>query len=172
MSPSRGAEAPRGSKSAVLRKLPFDWQIANALAGRRENCVADGRSDRRNAWFTNAGRRMLAADDLHGRLNGRFVDSSNRIAIEIALHDAAVVSRDFAGQRNTRAEYRRAFELRLDTIRMHDHAGIGDGVDIGNGHVALPVDTNLNHARDIAEEAAVHRDSPAFSVARFAILPT
>src|SRR5689334_15218511 len=80
------------------RDLVADRQRPDALARRREDRVAQGRREGRDAGLADACRRHFNAvrHDVRAGLGRRFVDPDHLIVVEVGLLDAAVLEGDLA----------------------------------------------------------------------------
>src|SRR5205823_11743139 len=96
--------------SSLQRDLIADRQAANALAGRREDRVAQGRRERRHARLTDAARWDVdpVLDDVHPGLGRGLVDAHELEVVEVALLHSAVLERDLAVARERQSHHGRA----------------------------------------------------------------
>src|SRR6476660_472782 len=117
----------------------FERQGADALAGRRENRVAESRSERRNGGFASPAPGTLAGHDhrLHARHVGQ---TEHRLIMEIRLLDLPVLERDLAVERRRGAENDAAFGLQFDAERSDHMAGIDRRYHPVHAHLAISVD--------------------------------
>ena len=81
---------------------------------------------------------------MHVRVHRRVVHPRHRVVVEVRLFDSAVGGGDLADHREARAQYRRAFELRLHAIGVDDHARIHGKVDARNANTAFVESTSTS----------------------------
>src|SRR4051794_21214237 len=118
---------PRRHTSS-FQEIRIDRQGPDALAGRREDGVADGGRDRRDAWFADPGGRRAAFDDVDVRLR-RDVGARDQVVGEVALLDPALLGGHAAVERVADGHDRRALELRAHTVGVDDQSAIEGKVD-------------------------------------------
>src|SRR3989442_1646419 len=78
-------------------------QLPQAFAGRREHGVGDGRADERGPRLADPGRLLVAVHDVHLDLR-RLRHAHDRVIVEVALLDTAVLQRDLAVEHGPQAE--------------------------------------------------------------------
>src|SRR5215470_15013654 len=107
--------------SSLQRDPVTDRQIANALAGRRKDRVAEGRRERRHARLTDAARRDVdpVLDDVYPSIGRGLVDSHESEVVEVALLHSAVLERDLAVARERQTHHGRALNLRADSFGVN-----------------------------------------------------
>src|SRR5260370_39945223 len=107
---------PRASaRSADLRgELIADRQAADALAGRREDRVAQRRRDRRHAGLAHAAERHveLRGDEMHADVARRGVHARDLVVVAVALLDPPGLEADLGKKPLARAHHALALELR------------------------------------------------------------
>ena len=130
-----------------LDRFRRDRQRAQASADRIEDGVADRRGDDRHRRFATADRRLAVADD--GNVDVRdLAHSHRRIAIEVALLDAAVFHRGLFEHGERGAPEDRALDLRAHPIRVDDGADVHRDGDFLQRHLtALGIDMDVRDAR-------------------------
>src|SRR3954451_18821544 len=136
----------------------FKRQGADALAGRRENGVAQGRSERRHRRFAGAAPETLAwhDDGLHARHVGQ---AKHRIVVEVRLFDLPVLDGDLAVKRRGEAKHDGAFGLHFDAQRIDHMAGVDRRYHPVYAHLAILVDRGLDHLRTDAVLRIVERNA-------------
>src|SRR5262249_51399795 len=112
LAPAMPAGFATVSRPSSLQRDPVtDRQTANALAGRREDRVAQGRRERRYARLADAARRDVdpLLDDVHPGIGRGLVDAHESEVVEVALLHSAVFERDLAVARERQPHHGRAF---------------------------------------------------------------
>ena len=154
-----------------LFQLRGDGELSDALAGCREDRVADRRRDWRHARLPDAGWRSGARDEVHVRHPRRLRHPRHLVAVEVRLLNLAVRRCHLAHQRQARAEHRGAFELRDDAIRVDDRPGIDCQIDPRDRHLARFADFDFDDGSDVREEAPVSGQSEAAARAGLLLRP-
>src|SRR5271166_5193005 len=110
----------------LRRELIGDRQAADALAGRREDRIAQGRREGWQSRLADAARRHVDAvgDDPDMRDRRRLVDAQDLEAVEVVLLDAAVLEADLAVFREAQSHHRRTFDLRVDALGVGGETAI------------------------------------------------
>ena len=90
---------------------------------------------------------------------GDLLVPDNRVVVEVALLDTPVLKRDLAVFGEREPHHGCAFDLRSDALRIDVKAAVDRGVDARHREVALVVDGDLDHGGNIADEAAMRRDT-------------
>src|SRR5712671_6128685 len=139
-------------------KLLADRQRPNALPGRCEDGVDQGRSEGRHARLPCAAWRRIGIgrDDVHVGYQGCLVHPNHREVVVVALLHLAVLEGDLAVFGEAQAHDRRALDLRLDPFGIDEHAAVDGSVDLVNGQFAFFADRHLDDGRDVADEAPMY----------------
>src|SRR6476646_4574251 len=121
----------------------FKRQGADALARRRENVVAQGRSERRHRRFAGAAPETLAWHD--DRLHPRHVgQAQHRIVMEVRLFDLSLLDGDLAVQRGREAKHDGALGLHFDAQRVDHMTAVDRRYDAVHPNLAIFVDRRFN----------------------------
>src|SRR6266849_9190717 len=104
-------------------RLTQQGQLADALAGGREDRVRHGGRDRRRAWFADSTGGFLARHDVHLDLR-HFAHAQHPVVVEVRLLDAAALERDLAVEGRGEAVDDRALDLALDDVGIYRHAAV------------------------------------------------
>src|ERR1700722_5060186 len=157
------------SLRAAGQILAADRQGAQPLAGGGEDRVGDRGLDHGRAGLADAAPSLAGGGrDVDFRLRCVLV-AGDRVGVEVALLDAAVLHGDLAEQRRREAVDHAAFELRLDAARVHDDAAVADDDDAFDLDLAASHRDLGGHADDRVV-ALVDGDAAAFA-ARHRLAP-
>ena len=133
-------------------------QRAHAMAGRGEDRVADRRRDRRQRRLADAGRRVVALDEVHVDLR-RVRDAQQRIAVEVRLLDAAVLDRDLQSQRRAEAVDRPSLRTWFSAPLMLTIGPMSPAtVTRCSVELAIRVDADLGDFGEVAGMTEVERE--------------
>src|SRR6267143_880792 len=149
-----------------------DRQLADALAGGREDRVRHGGRDRRRARFADSTGGFLARHDVHLDLR-HFAHSQHPVVVEVRLLDAAVLERDLAVEGRGEAVHDGALDLAPDDIGVYRHAAVNRGDHAVHLRRAVRAHRDLRDLRAPAAEgkhygeAAVHASGQRLTPARF-----
>src|SRR5262245_11797405 len=127
-------------------------QIADALARRRKDRVADRGRHWWHPRFADAGGRRVARYKVHARVNRTIVDARHRIIMKIRLLDGAARGRDLAHQGDAGPEHRSALELRFHAVRIDHLAHIRRNVYTRNAKFPARVYFHFNDRGDVTQE--------------------
>ena len=119
MSPKNEACASHSSRE-VFRA---NGEAADALSGRLENRVADGRRNPRRAGLAGAAGSVLARHDMHFH-HRHLIDAQYVVLMEITLLYASAVDRDATLERRRQTERDAALNLLLQNCGVHDAPAI------------------------------------------------
>src|SRR5437016_5791325 len=91
-------------------QLIANRQLADSLSRRREDCVAQGRRDRRHAGLAHAAHRLavVAGDDVHANLPRRPGHPGHLVGVEVVLFHAAALEADTLQRRDADTHHARA----------------------------------------------------------------
>src|SRR2546422_59400 len=149
-----------------------DRQLADALAGGREDRVRHGGRDRRRAWFADPTGGFLARHDVHLDLR-HFAHAQHPVVVEVRLLDAAVLERDLAVEGRGKAVHDGALNLAPDDIGVYRHAAVHRGDHAVHLRRAVRAHRDLRDLRAPAAEgkhygdAAVNAGGQRLTPARF-----
>src|SRR6266581_4694651 len=160
--PVSRAMCVRGSRvfatPAVPARLTQQRQLADALAGGREDRVRHGGRDRRRARLADSAGGFLARHDVHLDL-GHFAHAQHAVVVEVRLLDAAVLERDLPVEGRGEAVHDCTLDLALDDVRVHGHAAVHRGHDAMHLRRAVLADRDLSDLRAKAAEGKHHCDT-------------
>ncbi len=100
----------------LLSSASVQRQLAQALAGEREDRVRDRRRDRRHAGSPTPPDLLRARHDVHLDLR-HLVHAQHRVVVEVRLLHAPVLEGELAVQRRAEAEGDAGLDLRRDRRR-------------------------------------------------------
>src|SRR5712691_73610 len=109
--------------SESARRLTQQGQLADALAGGREDRVRHGGRDRRRARLADSTGGFPARHDVHLDLR-HFAHAQHPVVVEVRLLHPAVLERDLAVEGCGEAIDDCAFDLAPDDVRVHGHAAV------------------------------------------------
>src|SRR2546425_11542376 len=165
------AMCARGLRESATR-LTQQGQLADALAGGREDRVRHGGRDRRRAWFADSTGGFLARHDVHLDLR-HFAHAQHPVVVEVRLLDAAVLERDLAVEGRGEAVHDGALDLAPDDIGVYRHAAVHRGDHAVHLRRAVRAHRDLRDLRAPAAEgkhygdAAVNAGGQRLTPARF-----
>ena len=131
--------------------------------------IADGRRHVDDADLAHACRRIVGRYDL-GVDFRQVAHPQYRIVVEVRLLDGAALHRELLEQRRGKAVHHRAFQLRMDVIRLDHQARIdGDPVIVDLDLAGRLVDRHLGDARGRACRGSRRRRCPCRDPCRFCL---
>src|SRR5467141_3572908 len=105
-------------------------------------------------------------------LERRLINPRDRIVVKVGLVDHAFGGGYFAAARHAGSKYGGTLELRPHQHGIDDQSRIDGHVDARNSHFSLRVHLDLHHRGNVGREAAMDTDTPAGSLAWFAVCPS
>ena len=151
---------PKSGRTGEI--LPPDRQHAQPLAGGSKDRVGHGGLNHGCTGLADAAPFLARRGrDVDFGL-GRVLEAHDRIGIEVALLDPAVLHRDLAEQRGRKPVDHAAFELCLDPARVDDDTAVARDHDALDFHLAVNHRNLGNHA-DHEIIAFVNSDATAFA---------
>ncbi len=136
-------------------------QRADAFSRHGEDGVGDGGRDRRRAGLAEAAPFVAARQDEMGLDHRRVGHAGDRVGVEIALLDPALLDRDLAEQRRRQAVEHRAFDLHRGGERIDEMAAVDAGDDALDLDLAALADRDLGDLADDGAEGLVDRHARA-----------
>ena len=128
----------------------FKRKRANARTTRVVDRVDQGRHDCGDDGLSKSTPGPLPAEHPVRFNLGHFVDAQNSIVVEVGLHHAAFVDRDFTVQSGGEAECDGAFDLGVSNVRVDQKAGIGSHNHAIGAEPALSIE---GHFHDDGKES-------------------
>src|SRR5262245_24302428 len=93
-----------------------EWNLAVPFTGERKDCVRNGGSNWRYAWFSYAGRRLSAGNNLDMNCTRGFSDPQQWIISEIGLFDSTIAHCDQSMHSQSHSENCGPFKLKLYSV--------------------------------------------------------
>src|SRR5207245_4070917 len=161
---SEGAvEAPSDSDppDSGFHELVADRQAPDALAGRREDRVAQRGRDRRDARFTHATERRVevSGDQVDPDLAGCLRHPRDLVRVVVVLYHASGLEADLFLGGEAHAHDAGALELRADAIGVDLRAAIDGDVHSRDRQLPLVVERRFYHRRHVGHEAVGDGDA-------------
>src|SRR6266404_6538630 len=151
--------AIHGCSGFVAEPVILEWHRAHALAGGREQCIAQRRDHPSDRRLADAPPETAGGHDDGFDFWRRLRQPQYRVVGEVALHHAPVLDGDFLVHDGAQAPDDGALHLRLYRIRMDDVTAVdGDDHALYFDHVAT-LHRNLDHCRGEAAIGVHHRDA-------------
>src|SRR6516162_11955255 len=147
--------------TASRLQLYADRKRPDTFSRCRKDRVDQCRRKGRHAGFADARGRGVGSGrhDVYVGHERSLVDPNQREIIEIALLDLAVLEGDLPIFGKAQAHDRRALDLRANAFWVDVGPAIDRGIHPGDRQLALVVDRYFDDGRDIADEAAVNRNT-------------
>src|SRR5262245_43534243 len=155
-------DGPRGvlRSGRLLQHGGVERQLAQALAGCREDRVGNRGNDSRGSGFAHPARRLGALEDVNLD-GGRLVHAQHLVGIEVGLLDTAVFQRDLAVERRRDAEDDPALDLRLHGIGIDHSAAIDRADDAPDANRSVLRHFDFGNVRHVGGEDELQGDAAA-----------